>query len=397
MHGTVPADLDTQDLARRLSELAGDERNVLVDFLLHLAEFDARRAYLDAGFPSLWTYCLSVLHLREGAAGRRIAAMKVLRQFPRLEAPLRDGRLSASTVTILAPLLTEENLDDLVARAAFKTKADVDLLVVSLRPRPAPQDGIRKLPQRTEAPSAAADTQPLALANRPLSPTGGPFDCGPASPAPRSACADGQGEGAEPRQTAAFTLSPPPRPTPEIRPVSADQWSLRVTLDGAAKADLEALKNLLGHKVPNGDLAAVLAEAIRCGIEKHGKRRGAVRPDRTRTPAPLRSDDPRFIPAEIRRQVWERDGGQCTFVGEDGRRCESRFQLELDHVTPVALGGKPTADGLALRCRPHNIRLAERVFGERHMARFRRGNTRTGENAIASDSALSVKPGADAT
>ena len=107
MNGPVPASLATKDLARRLSELAGDERNVLVDFLLHLAEFDSRRAYLDAGYRSLWEWCLSVLHLREGAAGRRIAAMKVLRQFPRLEAPLRDGRLSGSTVTLLAPLLTD--------------------------------------------------------------------------------------------------------------------------------------------------------------------------------------------------------------------------------------------------------------------------------------------------
>ena len=113
MHGTVPADLDTKDLARRLSELAGDERNVLVDFLLHLAVFDDRRGYLDAGYPSLWSWCLSVLHLREGAAGRRIAAMKVLRQFPRLEAPLRDGRLCPSTVSLLGPLFTEENLEDL--------------------------------------------------------------------------------------------------------------------------------------------------------------------------------------------------------------------------------------------------------------------------------------------
>ncbi len=150
------------------------------------------------------------------------------------------------------------------------------------------------------------------------------------------------------------------------------------------------MKNLLGHKVPNGDLAAVLREAIRCGIEKHGKRRGAVRPERTRKAKAAPSADPRSIPAEVRRQVWERDGGRCTFVGEDGHRCGSRFQLELDHVTPVKLGGKATVEGLRLRCRPHNFRAAERAFGEGYMARFRR-STRMSESTLAGGSAPLVK------
>jgi hypothetical protein len=61
----------------------------------------------------------------------------------------------------------------------------------------------------------------------------------------------------------------------EVRPVAEDRWSLRVTLDGAAKADLDALRTLLSHKIPDGELGAVVREAIRCALEKHGKRRGA--------------------------------------------------------------------------------------------------------------------------
>ena len=385
MHGTVPADLDTKDLARRLSELAGEERNVLVDFLLHLAVFDDRRGYLDAGYASLWSWCLSVLHLREGAAGRRIAAMKVLRLFPRLEAPLRDGRLCASTLALLGPLLTDENLDDLVARAAFKTKAEVEYLVASIQPRTAPRDGLRKLTPRAEAPRENAEPLPLADA-RFLCATEEERESEPAAPALPTA----------PAPAFALSAPAPPRAASEVRPVSADEWSLRVTIDGATKAELETLKNLLGHKVPYGDLAAVLKEAIRCGIEKHGKRRGAVRPERTRKTPPVRaSHDPRAIPAEVRRQVWERDGGQCTFVGEDGHRCESRFQLELPRLR--ASGATLGMSGrMNRRCRPHDFRLAERVFGERFMARFRK-DTRTGEFTIASDSALKVKPGGDAS
>ena len=166
MHALAPCSLDSTALARRLRDLAGDERQVQVDFLLHLDEYDRRQEYLAAGFGSLWDFCLRELHLREGAAGRRIAAMRALRRFPRLESPLRDGRLCLSTAPLLAQVLTEENLDDLVARAAFQTKAEVEHLVASIQPRTAPRDGLRKLPEARTAslaqpPGAVADVPSL--------------------------------------------------------------------------------------------------------------------------------------------------------------------------------------------------------------------------------------------
>jgi len=45
--------------------------------------------------------------------------------------------------------------------------------------------------------------------------------------------------------------------------------------------------------------------------------------------------------APIRRKIWNRAGGQCEFIGENGKRCAARRLLEFDHYpTPVALGGK---------------------------------------------------------
>ena len=62
--------------------------------------------------------------------------------------------------------------------------------------------------------------------------------------------------------------------------MTESRWSLRVTIDRACKEDLETLTSLLSHKIPDGDLAAVLHEAIRCAVEKHGRRKGAVAPRR---------------------------------------------------------------------------------------------------------------------
>jgi 5-methylcytosine-specific restriction endonuclease McrA len=49
------------------------------------------------------------------------------------------------------------------------------------------------------------------------------------------------------------------------------------------------------------------------------------------------------IPQEVRRAVFERDGGRCTQCGAD-------FDLQYDHVIPVALGGATRVDNLQLLC-----------------------------------------------
>jgi len=75
----------------------------------------------------------------------------------------------------------------------------------------------------------------------------------------------------------------------------------------------------------------------------------------------------RHIPADVRRAVWERDHGQCTFVSENGHRCTARKPLEFDHVQEVARGGEATVAGIRLRCRAHNQYAAERTFGAEFM------------------------------
>jgi 5-methylcytosine-specific restriction endonuclease McrA len=78
----------------------------------------------------------------------------------------------------------------------------------------------------------------------------------------------------------------------------------------------------------------------------------------------------------MRREVWRRDGARCTFHAPDGRRCESRRDLEFDHITPVAKGGRTCAENLRLLCRTHNQFEAERVLG-RGLIDAKRGQARS--------------------
>lgn len=47
--------------------------------------------------------------------------------------------------------------------------------------------------------------------------------------------------------------------------------------------------------------------------------------------------------SDLRRMVYERDGGRCV-------ECDSTFDLQYDHVLPVALGGATTVENLQLLC-----------------------------------------------
>jgi hypothetical protein len=71
-------------------------------------------------------------------------------------------------------------------------------------------------------------------------------------------------------------------------------------------------------------------------------------------PRPLR-----LVHWTVRRDVWRRDGGRCTFESEDGNRCESTSQLELEPLGAAAVTGVATADDLRLRCRTHNGHRAQ--------------------------------------
>ena len=123
---------------------------------------------------------------------------------------------------------------------------------------------------------------------------------------------------------------------------------------------------------------------IQCALEKHRKRKGAVEPSRKRKspaaakPAKKTVCGRQPISAAVRREVWKRDEGRCTWRGPDGQRCGSTWQVELDHIRPAALGGPSTVENLRILCRTHNALSAEQVFGREHMQACRNKAPRTG-------------------
>jgi hypothetical protein len=153
-----------------------------------------------------------------------------------------------------------------------------------------------------------------------------------------------------------------------IVPLAPRRFALHVTIDQETQEMIRYAQSLMSHGMPSNDVAEVLKRGLQTLIAALEKRKFAA----TEQPRPSQSRpdaNPRAIPAHVKRAVWRRDQGRCTFVGENGHRCDAREMLEFDHVMPVARGGEATVEGIRLRCRAHNYYEAERVFGAEFMGK----------------------------
>ena len=65
-----------------------------------------------------------------------------------------------------------------------------------------------------------------------------------------------------------------------------------------------------------------------------------AKPTGAATPTAKPCASGRAISAGVRGQVWQRDGGRCSYIDpQTGRRCNSTHLIEIDHIVPHALGG----------------------------------------------------------
>ena len=374
--------LSDQDLLARLYSLARTERESTAELIAHLTALEIRPSlYLADGYGSLFDYCTRALGLSEDAACTRTKVVRICGRFPVILDGLFSGALTLTAVRLLAPHLTAENHEAVLAQAANKGREDIEALIVELAPRPDVPASVRKLPE----PRAAA---------RPVSPSStlkdeppGEVDAAPPPPVLRS------------------------EQRPIVQALAPQRYRVQFTIGQQARDDLRTVQALLRREIPNGDPAAIFERALallRKEVEKAklGKvakprdtviarrsayenrirfrtenpkaegvsqkeatteRRPALGDERDPTPELARQERAasRHIPSAVKRVVWYRDRGQCAFVSETGRRCEQRTFLELHHIQPHAMEGPATAGNIALRCRLHNQYEAELVFGPR--------------------------------
>lgn len=464
--------MDSVALEARMRALLGRGRQAEVDFLLHLMEFDRRRGYEILGYVRLWDYCRKELRFLEGASWRRMRTIGILRKFPVAEEYLRDGRLSMTGLVTLEAALTADNCDELLGKAACRSKKEIEYLVAchrapvtlgtaSIRKAPAPRASERD--PHTDPATGADPGSEIAV-----------VDERNETPAPATPLAFAEDEvpptTATPTPSASPILAPTPSPISEPRPtrtgsveaLSADCFRVKMTVTKDFVDALEKVQKILGHTVSRTDIAGALKAGLDVILARDAKRktpkakqaaaqRGARAPRARRVRSATKAaraetantnatcaDEacldatgvdatganaacvnaaranaagldancadatgagttgaganttcvdagPRkmsgsverrakreHIPIEVAREVWDRDGGCCVWVMASGEKCGSDEETQIDHVDPVAFGGKPTVATLRILCRGHNLLYARQCFGDAYMAKFSR-------------------------
>lgn len=354
----------------RMLELTRRERSVTLQVLVHLQEIETRKLHLKQGYASMFAYCTRELGYSESAANLRIRTARCLARFPEVHDLLAANEINPSTLSQVARILTPLNRSVVLSRIRGKSQREVEAIVAEYEPRTAlPGDRVRTVVVRVPVKAMENRAAPVTV------------------PAPEwgnewqeiHRCNSGEREMPAPEgdaESCSVTTPTVPActaPTDGLA-VLETRKVFKFTASEGFEKKLERIKSLASHRLsPNPSFEQVFELAMDCFLEREDPaervKRRARRHEREQEPrgdAPgrgMKAGNPRYISQAVRDQVFVRDRSSCAFRGPDGRRCGSTFALQVDHITPVARGGRGTVDNLRLLCAHHNRLEAERLMG----------------------------------
>lgn len=290
-------------LLSHTQELVQKERALTTEILHHLREISSRRLHATLACSSLFDYCTRVLGYSEAQAQRRICAARLLDEIPEIEPRIASGALKLTTLTQAYSYFRNERKAG--KPLSGREKADV----------------LQKLEHQS-----SRKTERILIA------------LSPASAIPKE----------------------------RTRALSDEYTEVRFAINEELRMKLAQVKEK--WNMPGAGHAELLTKLLDFALEKDRteertivQRRASSAP---KVPKILKAQRGRHIPLPLRREVWRRDGGQCSFTDrKSGVRCPQRTGLQLDHIHSFAKGGGHSAENLRLRCLLHNQRHAIETFG----------------------------------
>jgi hypothetical protein len=347
--------ISDSELLVKTKALAHEERRIGLEVLHHLREIDTRKLFASLSYSSLFDYCTMELGYSGGGAYRRISVMRLLRDVPEYETKLQDGAVSVATLSQVQSFIVQEKRQN---GKTYTLDEKLELL------------------SKVEGKSSQQTERVLA------------------------------------------EISPQAARIEKERVLNSEETEIRFTASRKLMEKIERLKNLLGHQSQAQTYAGLIEELADIAIKRldpaekitkikfrdrdklevgsvsaiTGASMSASTPASVSTPAlppmEVKKDGSRvslppvevgnekrsrYIPASIRHAVWVRDQGRCTFVSSEGRRCDSKHALEIEHIRPFAKGGESTLSNLKLLCPAHNQLSAIQAYGLSQMQKYWRG------------------------
>jgi 5-methylcytosine-specific restriction endonuclease McrA len=338
--------LNNHDLLARARELAQEERRAGIALLHHLREIERRKLFA-ANHGSLHEYVVRELGYSDGAAHRRISAMRLMSTLPEIEDRLHSGALTLSTASQVQNFLrTEKKLTgnspsvtevrQLVSKVEGKSTRETESLLAARAPQVAQHLAARRL----ERPSAiGADSVQVSLVI-----------------------------GCELQEKLHRLRDRTAHRDPNPSLAQQIEW-----LADFALARLGGEPHIHGSRNPSAGAEAGArspnsgAEAqtlsTRSGAE--ARKHSSPPPQKTQSKTiPPSSRTRRYVAAPLRREIWRRAGAQCEMHLASGLRCSRTHLLQIDHIVPSAWGGTSTAKNLQLLCAIHNGLKSDRLPGE---------------------------------
>lgn len=333
-----PKTLSNKELLNQLRKLVEQEQSLTLNILPHLVEVEKRGIYIEKAYSSLFEYCRCEFGYSDASAWRRAGAAIAILKCPEAWDLLNKKRVTMSVLCqvhrILTPALLKEICD--------KPKSEVDLIIAALRPQSANPDRSRPVmvPKKIEPQKA---------------------------PPRAGALSSDVGEPAKSWNSLRGEVN-----LTNIKLSFEQKWKVEGVVSKCVHEKLERCKKLLSRKYPKGvDYNILFDELTELFLDKSDPERRIKNRTRCATGNKPKTADTRHISKEMKDQVWKRDKGKCAFVGSNGKRCNSGYNIQFDHFpVPFARGGPNTVSNLRLLCAKHNRYTAELVYGEEHIKKF---------------------------
>ncbi|HQR29587.1 MAG TPA: HNH endonuclease signature motif containing protein [Anaeromyxobacteraceae bacterium] len=309
------------------ADLLRTERTCLANLLVSVADFEHRGLHRALGYATIFQYLHRALSMSKGMAHYRMVGARLVRRFPEVEAPIRDGRLCLTTVVEVARVMTEENRAEVLPRFFGLSRQEAKEVAAEIEPA-------RVVPRRTVVSAVVTELVPMKAS---LAEVGSTVEPTPTHP----------------RRDVEAPVRRDEAERTSVLPLTATESRLHITVSREFLALLKKAKAGESHRNPGATDEQILKLALEALIEKQGKRKAGV-------------------PAKVKREVLARDEGKCQWPLADGGICGKTVRLEIDHVHPRGKGGPSTVDNCRVLCRGHNLEAARQSYGDEVMDLFTR-------------------------